>query len=45
MQNEIGQEINRRAKEAIDYLVEIGRIDKFYLFCDSLNGSFRCTSL
>lgn len=34
MQNEIGQAINRRTKEAIDYLVEIGRIDKFYLFCD-----------
>ena len=34
MQNEIGREINRRTKEAIDYLVEVGRIDKFYLFCD-----------
>lgn len=34
MQNEIGQAINRRSKEAIDYLLEIGRIDKFYLFCD-----------
>ncbi len=34
MQNEIGQAINRRTKEAIDYLVETGRIDKFYLFCD-----------
>lgn len=41
MQNEIGQSINRRSKEAIDHLIEIGKIDKFYIFCDELGFNRR----
>ena len=41
MQNEIGQSINRRSKAAIDHLIEIGKIDKFYIFCDEFGFNRR----